>query len=123
MGGEELLAKKVSREMYATKGDTVAYTQILLNHYKASTTLAQKKIVVQRPAALDVKVALDVNLLLHDKVKAELERSRIENYTVAINAAYQAAMEQRFTDFCVPLAFLLSEDAAFVPLLNVTLSS
>ena len=63
MGGEELLAKKVSREMYATKGDTVAYTQILLNHYKASTTLAQKKLVVQRPAALDVDVALDVNLL------------------------------------------------------------
>ena len=47
MGGGALLARKVSREMYATKGDAVAYDQILFNHYKASTTLAQKKLVVQ----------------------------------------------------------------------------
>ena len=101
-GGEELLAKKVSREMHATKGDAVAYTQILLNHYKVSAMHAQKK--------LDVNAALDVNVLLHNKVKAELEHSRIENYAVAIGAAYKAAMEQRFSDFCVPLAFLMSHD-------------
>ena len=101
-GGEELLAKKVSREMHATKGDAVSYTQILLNHYKVSAMHAQKK--------LDVNAALDVDVLLHNKVKADLEHSRIENYAVAIDAAYKAAMEQRFSDFCVPLAFLMSHD-------------
>ena len=99
MGGEEALAKKVLREMHAIKGDAVAYTQILLNHYKASATLAQNKLVDE-----------DVDLLLHNKVKAELERSRIKNYAVAINAAYQAAMAQRSTNLCMPRAFLVSDD-------------
>ena len=44
--------------MHATKGDAVAYTQILLNHYKVSAMHAQKK--------LDVNAALDVNVLLHN---------------------------------------------------------
>ena len=48
--------------------------------------------------------------MLHNKVKAELERSRIKNYAVAIDATYQAAMEQRFTDFCVLRAFMVSGD-------------
>ena len=110
-GGEALLVKKISREMHAIKGDSVTYTQILLNHYTSSMTIAQNKVAVltiaqnkvraQRPGSDHTDAALDVDLVLHDKVKAELERSRIKNYAVAINANYQAVMEQRFTHFCV----------------------
>ena len=44
-------------------------------------TIAQNDLAEQQYAALGVK------LLLHDKVNAKLERSRTENYAIAINDA------------------------------------
>ena len=72
--------------MHATKANPVTYTHILLNYYKSSSTTTQNKIPVQQTGSDLTNAALDVESLLHSKVKAKLERSRTNNYAVKIDA-------------------------------------